>query len=497
MVKASTFLFSLTSAAVFFVVLFADLLPLPAGGYAVQRFLQVGLLAVACASAAAMLMRRKGIGVVKQLWPSLLVASSFIILAVPFGNSPFAWVEPGLYAAFFFGFVAIGSIPGTDDEKRQWVVILVYSAVFFGGLYGAATLMVYFFALSDQVSRLDAFIPWGFVNIRYWGHIATWSIPLMALAALVGPLSDQRMWRFLCGVTGALWWWIVFVSTARGTTLGLAFGVVVAFICVGRPALPWLKTFFRYLAFGVCAWLILSIIVPNLVLDEMTVRSVYTGSDGRLPLFSEAWRMSLQNFPLGMGPQAWITHETLTEEYLKSKKYGHPHNMYLMWAAEYGWLMVCILLVLVVHAIRLFFGRISLNRDELNGNGTAMAAFTASVSAALFHAGVSSVFIAPGSMLVGFMVLCVFWSLISPNEFTFTKSGSDTKFAASTAFILIGFLAFMWLREVVIYYEAMVEDRNYYFETQPYGTPPRFWHYGLFPRPPSQMIRDGSGSSSD
>ena len=45
-----------------------------------------------------------------------------------------------------------------------------------------------------------------------------------------------------------------------------------------------------------------------------------------------------------------------------------------------------------------------------------LAALTASVSAALFHAGVSAVFMAPGSMLVGLFVLIAFWTLIVPAQ---------------------------------------------------------------------------------
>lgn len=498
MTKVQTFFVSLLIATVFVSVLFADLLPLPVGSYAFQRFLQVCLLAIICTGAGALYISRYGIEARKHLWPVLIIASSFVLLAFPFRTSPYAWVEPGLYAAFFYGFVAIGNLASSETTKHQWAVILVYCAVVAVAFYGATTIMVYLFALSDEVSQLSAFIPWGFVNIRYWSHIATWLMPLLPLAILVGPLRNQRLWRFFCALATAVWWWVIFLSTSRGTMLGLIFGLFVVLIFIGRPALPWGKVFLRYLGYGLVAWLILSVLVPSILIDELNVRTLHAGSAGRIPLFLEAWRMSFENFPLGMGPQSWLTHETLTEEYLKSSKFGHPHNMYLMWVAEYGWLIVGALMFLVTRAIRLFWLRLRELRDENQETSVLiLAAFTASVSAALLHAGASSVFIAPGSMLIGFFVLCVFWALISPNRIATSQLGAGNKAVFAAASIAIGLVAFLWLREVVIYYEAMLEDRNYHFETAPYGTPPRFWHYGMFPRPPSEMIRDEPGSFTE
>ena len=498
MTKVQTFLVSLLTATVFVSVLFADLLLLPVGSYAFQRFVQVCLLAIVCSGAGALYISRYGIESTKQLWPMLIVSSSFVLLALPFRESPYAWVEPGLYAAFFFGFVAIGNLASSETTKHQWAVILVYCAVVAVAFYGATTIMVYLFALSDEVSQLSAFIPWGFVNIRYWSHIATWLMPLLPLAVLIGPLQNQRLWRFFCALGAAMWWWVIFLSTARGSMLGLIFGLLIAVAFIGRPSLPWVKVFVFYLGYGVLAWLLFSVLLPSVLLDEVTVRTLEVTSDGRMPLFVEAWRMSLENFPFGMGPQAWLTHKTLTNEYLQSSKFGHPHNMYLMWAAEYGWLMIGALLALVVQTIRLFWlRRLEFRSEKQSRNALILAGFTASVSAALLHAGASSVFIAPGSMLVGFLVLCVFWAFLLPTKVVSPQQGGGSRAVFAIAFISIGFLASLWLREVVNYYEAMLEDRNYHFETAPYGTPPRFWHYGMFPRPPSQMMQDLSRSPQD
>lgn len=476
--------------AVFVCVLFADFLPLPLGGYASQRFMLAGLLGLAIVFSVTVLVHQYGWALVKYMWPAALIAGGFILLALPFGEATYAWAEPGMYAAFFLGFVLLGCLPRNDEQRQYSVIVLVSVAAAAAAFYGGATITVYMFALSDQVASLSNFIPWGFVSIRYWSHTATWLLPLLPLAVLVGPLKDERLWRFFVALGAALWWWIEFLSTSRGSMLGIAFGVVLAAVLIGRPALPWLRVFLRYLAYGVLAWLLLSVIIPSILLDEVSMRSLSSTTSGRMPLFLEAWRMSLENLPFGMGAQSWLTHEILTDEYQQSPKFGHPHNMYLMWAAEYGWLLIGALMLFVGQAVRLFWQQ----RAEVRVAGhselaLSLAAFTASVSAALLHAGVSAVFVAPGSMLIGFLVLSVFWALITPDlSPAIQKQRSIKRLAAAfMVALMMGGVCFYWVSEVSAYHESMEDDLEFYYESVPAGTLPRFWFHGNFPRHPSQM----------
>jgi O-antigen ligase len=199
--------------------------------------------------------------------------------------------------------------------------------------------------------------------------------------------------------------------------------------------------------------------------------------------------MSLQYFPLGMGPQSWLTHDLLTQAYLESSKFGHPHNMYLMWAAEYGWLLVLLLLVLVLQLVLHFWRR----RTAILIKGTVeepllLSGVTAAVVGALIHAGVSAVFIAPGSMLVGLLLLVGFWAQNAPPIF-FLETGRDSctaslgrlAFAASTAASVL-VLWLLWAGQVHTYYLDMRADELYYQEELKGRTMPRFWFHGNFPR---------------
>jgi O-antigen ligase len=473
--------------AFFLLVLFADFMPMSIGSYATQRVFLVGFLGFVVVFSSAFLIYRDGCQCLVAIGPAAVLSIGFVLLSSPFHKTLFSWAEPGMYALFFLGFALAGSLPRRWEQKESWLIILVGVAAVTSTFYGAATITVYLFAMSDSVASLSNYIPWGFVSIRYWSHIATWLLPLLPLAVLIGPLQKQRLWRFFVATGAALWWWIVFLSSSRGTMLGVAFGVLLAAVLIGRPAAPWLKVFLKYLVYGIVAWFLLSVLIPSLLLDEVSMRALKSDTSGRVPLFIEAWRMSLVDFPFGLGPQSWLTHEIITESYRQSPKFGHPHNMYLMWAAEYGWLLMIAILVLAGQAMRLFWRR----RNELEKNDVKalpLAAFTASVSAALLHAGVSAVFMAPGSMLIGFLMLSVFWALISDRSVTPRNKPTTKRVLVGLVVMLAGgALCLAWLKEVRAYHSAMVVDEVFYYENVPMGTLPRFWFHGNFPRHESQM----------
>ena len=113
---------------------------------------------------------------------------------------------------------------------------------------------------------------------------------------------------------------------------------------------------------------------------------------------------------------------------------------------------------------------------------------SASMIGALVHAGVSAVFIAPGSMLVGMLVSVGFWALIAPiglfvggSVRTTSKSAGRFVFAVVLATSIFG-LWLLWLGQVYSYYLDMKEDEVYYQGELKQPSMPRFWFHGNFPR---------------
>ncbi|MDY6930076.1 MAG: O-antigen ligase family protein [Pseudomonadota bacterium] len=487
------FRFFLVPALFFCAVLFADFIPSLFGAYADQRLLlSLSLIVLIAFGLLRLHCRRMLLSALFELWPFLPLVFSFFLSPLQYPSGDFHLVEPVYYAFYFLAFGMTGYIIRIERSTRKAAQALVMAAGIGCFFYAAMTITVYLFAITDAFSRLDHIIPWGFVNIRYWSHVATWAVPLFPLCLLVLPWKDNRLWRLGVAFTAAIWWWILFLSSSRGSMIGLFVGLILVWLCFGRSALPWVKLFVRFAVYGLIAWFLLSVVIPSLVFDEIQVRGLKSDSSGRMPLWLEAWKMSLQNFPWGMGPQSWLTHDILTDAYRASPKFGHPHNMYLMWAAEYGWISVAGLVVLCVAALKDVWPRISAARSEQGVNALYLAALTGSVTAAVVHGGVSAVFIAPGSMLIGLCVLSVFWAFIKP-EPTGPKAvgiaGKATRFRPGGYLVVLIFIlaSAFWFRDVLRYRQAMADDLTYYQDELSLGHLPRFWFHGNFPRHPSQM----------
>jgi O-antigen ligase len=414
---------------------------------------------------------------------------SFCLSALQNPVGAFYLVEPVFYALYFLAFGIAGYViraEGRSREACQALVIVAGISCFF---YAAMTITVYLFAITDNFSSLDQIIPWGFVNIRYWSHIASWVVPLLPLCLLVAPWKDNGRWRLGVAFTSAIWWWVLFLSSSRGSMVGLFAAFVLVWFCFGKAARPWAKLFVRFAIYGLIVWALLSVVIPSLVFDDIEVRGLKGDSSGRMPLWLEAWTMSLQNFPFGMGPQSWLTHDILTVAYRTSPKFGHPHNMYLMWAAEYGWISIAGLVVLCGAALAKLWPRMSAARAGKRIDAPYLVACTASVTAAMVHAGVSAVFMAPGSMLIGLCVFTVFWALLKPEPVAPAILERSNRLGVGRfLFVLLFILASaFWFREVLRYRQAMAEDLVYYQENLSLGYLPRFWVHGNFPRSAAQM----------
>lgn len=416
----------------------------------------------------------------------------------------------------------VSGLPGSPPgQKARWpwlaLVVALLAGVAF--LYALVAVLIYGFALWHDLSTVSIHLPWGAYNMRFWSHTATWTLPLLPLAVLIGPLRNSTLWRSAIAFTGAIWWWLLLFSTSRGSLLGLLVAMVFAGVFFGRHCWPWLRLMLVYLLLGVLTWLLLSWLLPMMMVETVITREFKTHSSGRMPLWGEAWQMSLQYFPLGMGPQSWLTHEPLTEAYTHSRVFGAPHNMYLMWAAEYGWLGVGGLALIGLSGLQRFWQsrKILLQQPHKSQQLQLLLAVASSLVAAMTHATFSGIFTAPASMLLGLFVMAAFWLVTAPafsqedaGCLNVESSATDTReidkrtdngvlagawgfwtLARGLGVILVFSVMLFWAQQVQIYYKSMKVDLE--SEERISGTNiPRFWAHGYFPRKPSLMPQSGS-----
>lgn len=470
------------------VSLFAGLIPVVAGNYADQRFfLCLVCWLVVCFCLGKNLTNRPLADGRSWFWWFLPLITVF--LSGELYTATYR-VEPLMFAFFFLG-VCLLSRPLSQSENLQLLLGRVLSVIAFLSLiYGFIALMNYGFSLRDGNRDIDTVLTWGFPNIRYWSHLATWLLPLAAAAQRSGSLAALPLVKGLFVLSGSFWWWILFSTSARGSALGLLIGSLVVVALFKRDALGWLRSLGVQFLGGGALWLILTLFLPWSFFGAAELREIDADSAGRILLWREAWEMSLVNFPFGMGPQSWLTHVVLSEGYASSKPYGHPHNMYLLWAAEYGWISVVALAFAAAAIIRSVLSC----RRRLRAGGcdhTILAGFTASVVAASVHSGFSAVLIAPASMLTGFLVLTLFMSTLRPPYLAVSLSCSISprrlmRLSSGLALLTVLVVGPFWMHEIGRYYQDNMEDRLTY-KGQGSIYSPRFWSHGDFPR---QLVED-------
>ena len=215
------------------------------------------------------------------------------------------------------------------------------------------------------------------------------------------------------------------------------------------------------------------------------MRGVDSDSSGRMRLWHEAWMMSLQNFPLGMGPQSWLTHDLITEGYRSGEEIASPHNMYLLWAAEYGWLGVFGLALIGIWFLKLVADVSRMRSGTTGTQNLLQGALLMSVVAALIHSSVSGVFIAPASMLIGLVVLATFWGLFRHKTDELRgclTEGKASKVAKSIFASCVIAVSAVWIGQVGEYNKAMERDIESGATSQHAGLTPRFWLHGYYPR---------------
>lgn len=391
-------------------------------------------------------------------------------------------------------------------ELIQWSLFLVLSPIFglwlkkFGlsrvllsvllfalPVYGLFNIPYYLIWLLFEGGEIAQLLPIGFANIRLWSHLATWLLPLAPIGGLL--LISRRSSKavkliYLFGV--GCWWMLIFITTSRGSLVSIAFALF--FLAVVFKSGFFRSDYFRCLArqftVGMFLWLFLCVLLPILILPEGDAiqRELKLHSSGRIGLFHEALSMSLVNFPLGMGPLAWLTHEPLVTDSALVDAVGSPHNMILLVAAEFGWISV-IGMGLAFGWLFTSLARLASFNRYSSGDKNLVIGVVISVVAAVVHSQFSGIFMTGASLLVGFAVLSIAFSLIFEEKrlgVQYLDSGRRGYTAAIRLAVIV--LSLSLLASSWSYYQLMLNDREQMAEQGNFERKPRVWFHGDYPK---------------
>ena len=374
--------------------------------YNEQRALQVGVL---IASGAALLMSREA----RREWLSVLsetprlarlglgaVLGLGIVSSALAPASFYALLEVGHFSLLFLvaGGVAAAARRAPKQTKRFLlgsvaISVLLYT-VYFAASYVAATALPAFDVGRETIT--------GFGNVRFFNQYQTWTLPLLAGAAIALP---KGQWAFKGTVLtlASFWWALVLASNVRGTVVAMAIAAAGVWLLFRDRSYRWLGVQAVALLLGGALYYFLFTsgggATPQVVerLGEVGPRS------GRLQHWTKCLGMALADPWLGAGPMhyAWPPNDFA--------KAAHPHNAFFQWLSEWGIPSTALMSGLVV------WGGWSWIRREVRGtledttevNGVRVA-LVASLLAGTAHAMVSGIIVMPVSQML--LVLVGGWA---------------------------------------------------------------------------------------
>jgi O-antigen ligase len=294
-----------------------------------QRIVQLALLAIAAGAVAVRAVSRReadfglnrtAVGAVAVL--GVLGAISIASAAVPRA----AVLEAGLalaLATFAIG-IACGAL---RFGVRRLLVVPVAASLLF-----AFTVAVrYGAAIAAETAVLREHLLPAYSNYRFFNHVQTVMIPLLAAATLAGP-ARLRGWAAAALVAEFT---LLYFTGGRATMLALAVAAMAIAALFRRRAAPWLVRLGAAALAGAVLYVVLFDWVPqwrglgrDFFAGDAIARSEAGVGGPREYLWGLAWQYIRESPLVGIGPMHYA-HRVNVEA-------AHPHNVYLQLAAEWG-----------------------------------------------------------------------------------------------------------------------------------------------------------------
>lgn len=439
--------------------------------YDQHRIEQVGLLCIV-ALGALTIWRRDLAAFITQLSYRARIALVWAFLwglvSVATANYPrFAgleWATLLLLLGLAFSLAAQARLEGAQFDI--WAMRLVVALA----VMIALKIMVSYLAAMIAVGRLDTVMLFEgtFSNRRFFGQVASLTIPLLAYPLLRGGLSKGT--RAVLFAVLALWWMLVIVSGTRGTWMALMVAAIVLAAVGWNACAGWLRIQVLALGVGALSFVALFVWLPNWLGQNVSLEdrlSNFSALNGRAELWASAW-VQIQAHPwLGIGPMHLAA--------IRNDFGAHPHNAVLQLVAEWGTPAALMFMLPVVCG--LFFLLAEL-RQRRAPPSFLVVSLTASLLAISAQSIVDGVIVIPYTQ--AWLVMVAGWAL----GIYFRDAAKPC--ATGLSWMHLGISALSMSAFVLLLYGAFPEILNRVEVTQAYadtGNPliPRYWGVGWIP----------------
>lgn len=316
----------------------------------------------------------------------------------------------------------------------------------------------------------------GYDNYRFFNHVQTAALPLLALQVVASPRGGWARW--VAWFAMVVYWVFVLCSGARGTALALAVGVVVALGMSGiRAAWPLARVLATSFLIGLAVYALVFQWMPRIGLATMVEppeRSVASMSSdsARLQLWQVAADQIRSSPWLGVGPMHYA--------HQPNPKAAHPHNIYLQIAAEWGIPMLLGLMALA--GVGLAKLRAAIKRADAEARAEGVGLLVACI-AIIADGAVSGNFVMPVAQM--WIVLVAAWAIAWTRQHGGTPTPVQTSGARLPRWALPSLVlaSQVWLFASV--WDEIVDPTAHLAHVhrdivQNAKTNPRFWSDGWF-----------------
>lgn len=264
-----------------------------------------------------------------------------------------------------------------------------------GVLAGAASyalmlILVSALAMSNGVGVDNWRLIVGFDNPRFFNHVQTVAMPL--LAAMIASTALRPLWRVLAALTLVVNWTLLGLTLGRATLLSLTLASVLGALLMGKQGRQVAAHMLMAAVAGALLyWFMFSLLPQAQGLATVDALNAYVNPSSDHSR-TYLWRIALQHVSehpwLGIGPMHFAHAPNL--------KGAHPHNMYLLVAAELG--VPALLLLLLATFKAMHYAGKAIRDDLVDDRPLAVGAWLACV-AVLVDAGFSGNLVMPVAQL--------------------------------------------------------------------------------------------------
>lgn len=333
---------------------------------------------------------------------------------------------------FFLAWLVAGAI---SRDAKQLIDKVLRLCGYGSALYIFNVFVIYVGALSSGGQSYPYDFIHGFDNPRFFNHIQTITLPLLALLLVRDDSSVKR--RIFWWIVISFWWALIFLSSGRGVFIALVSGTLVAFLFLGRSALPWCRNLVLSCITGFLTYEFFFVLIPSVMGVKpfawpyaIISRTVIAPDSGRWQLWTRAIEIINQHPWLGVGP----LHYAYLDE--KAPISAHPHNWPLQLASEWG---IPALALLIVVAVIAFKGLLRSRKFLSTGDASSQATLTtwiAIVASVTTDTMVSGITVMPTSQLwIALFLGCGWGWVASIKSRTEREASKSPRFTSSIIFV--------------------------------------------------------------